>query len=338
MNRIRFCLLVLLLLAAMPLTAQTDLLVQTVTSTDNTLTVYYPRNWTAYPRGNGILLGNDMSALNYYATMPLNSGEFVMRIESPSAVVEEHGGTLQAITVSISAAEGGIASESLLINGQTAKRITISDARAVIVFPLGEALFNAAQLYTAPGELGDYDEYLIPILEAITYRAPVARPAPRNELVRGLLPRYEGSDDIPIQFDYPDDWFISESADVGDVYVSNEDLDRYGASEDALIIGFSVTLDTIRDPIEERDRSFRRFWSSGAYGDAETLDTGAWAGVYAVEFDDSDYDFDFSYFVSADLYFETGVIFATAVGFTGRDYEEDEDAIFTVLESVRIVD
>ncbi|MBK9748182.1 MAG: hypothetical protein IPO91_15595 [Chloroflexi bacterium] len=343
-----YCSLIVALLLGAPLTAQDIVLTEFYAPFNGNLSAYYPAGFDRIFSHGDILISNDPSAMTWYATIPLNSGEVVIVLRDPVRITRELGMDIDAVADALSAATPMQERSVLTVHGQPAVRLVESDEQVHVVFDLGAGQVTYATLVTFAGERTDFEPLFFAILEQAAFVEPQVEPAPEPEptnvridhqLRSPFNAHYDGSVSIPVSFDYPADWNIDEFFYEKSVYLSNAPFSDEQIGAENMLVMVQVFPQPIADVPHFRDLILARYWEHNGYFQETTLFSQAGVtGVYGVLTGPDARDFELNYYLNADLVFENGLVYVEAYGGWARDYDEDETIIFDLIKSVRILD
>lgn len=331
-----------LLFTAAPIHAQETPLTEFYAPDDAHLTVYYPVDWEVMYSHRLLVLGSSTRSLSWYTSMSLMPGQVVIVLEDPARVAEELGTTVEAVADALAEQTPMTDRETVTVQGREAVQLVESDERLHVVFSLSEDQVTHATLVTRAGERAEFESLFFDVLESVSGVAaePVRRDTLREHNPEAALGEtFEGNFYIPMTFDYPSEWFIIQNRSEDTVILSNKDISRREPNAATMVFYITPYPMEIADPAAELEWVMRRYWYFNAYGEPEVIEGDRLMVVYGISYgEDYDEEDEYSYTFMADLIFENGAVWFTVVGMPSRDYDEDEELIFQVLNTVRITD
>ena len=337
-----YCSLIVALLLGAPLTAQDIVLTEFYAPADAHLTLYYPAGWDAEFAHGLMMLANDGEAIAWYRAQPLMPGQAVIEIHDPAQVAAEQGTTVAAVADALSATTPMTERIAVRVQHNAALRLVESDARLYVVFSLEARQVTYATLVTRAGERENYLDIFFAVLEQVAPAEPEAEAADagiEHQLRTRLNGSYEGNSLIPLTFNYPEGWFVSDEFFDRSVYVSNMENYTENVGADTVALQIQVFPQAIPDPLHFRDMIEVRYWRRNLYFPAPLFFGQAeFAGLYGVLSGQDARAYELGYFFNADLVFGNGLVFVGAVAGWNREYAEDEALLFDIIKTVRVTD
>ncbi len=220
--------LLLMLLISQSVSAQTPL-TQHFVSADGTLEFDYPADWTVQDALGSVILSNSTEAFNesgdsvvpgsIFAVLFVQSleGALPPQVEKTLWSAMEH--SLQAAQADESAPDFGEVVE-LPIGGQPSyhsRGTSDTQDALILVLDLGDGYFGELSAVTAPGELDQFDDTLLAILETVEF-TPAAPPVVAGSVVwqqTGAIGEADGPDDYLVALAVgPDDQIYTADSDT----------------------------------------------------------------------------------------------------------------------------